>query len=323
MKKYLLLLLLTGCGYVSGDRKETAEPSENPRVQELRDADELKRQELAPLLDADGYPLGRNDCDLTLWVGEARYAGVPVNLDLVELAPGVIHRRPSPCWTPALGDVGAASTVSNDMLAGYLLGRWQERNLGAFQRLAAQGEANRVYLPIPGWKLGEPYPEMATRVVMRPNGIGLVGRSLYALSAGADDRSYRKWQPLYGPGKDFERHVQAVGILTDGLVMEFLRLGGLDATADQPQPAPTEMKLDLTMNELDALNHFVETEPENFFYQAILFRYTGDPATAISLLLDDATPVPSYVRGAHQRAYELIHWLCAAQVVLERYGNGE
>lgn len=321
---WLLFLVFTvfGCSYVNGDRQETAEPSENPRVTELRDAVTLKRAELEPLLDADGYPVGRTDCDLTLWVGEARFAGVAVNLNFVEYAPGFIIRRPTPCWTPEQGDIGSKSTGSNDMLAGYMLGRWKERDAGAFQRLAALGEKNRVFFPIPGWKMGDPYPDMASRVVMRPTGIGLVGRAIYALTGGADDRSYRKWQPLYGPGTDSERHVQAVGILTDGLVMEALRTGGLDAEADEPPPG-NELKTDVTLNELDALEHYVSVEPDNYFFHAVLARYTGDTSRAVDLLLDDATPVPTYVRGAHQRAYELIHWLAAAQVVLELFGNGE
>jgi hypothetical protein len=319
---FFFLLALTGCSYFNGDRKETAEPSEYPRIQELREMRDEKAFRLAALLDHDGYPVPRNDCDLTLWVGEACYAGVKVNLDLVELEPGLVHRRPTPCWSPEGGDLGSKSTGSNDMQAGYMACRVRESNLAAFQRLAARGEANTVYLPIPGWVMGQPYPEMATRVVMRPNGIGLVGRAIYLLSGGADDRSYRKWQPLYGGGADYERHIQALSILTDGVVMERLRKQGMDAAVDQPQPAPADL-VDLTMQELEALQHYAETEPFNYFYQAILFRYTGNPAPAVDLLLDPATPVPSYVRGTPQEAFELIHWLIAAKVVLERFGDGE
>ncbi len=314
-----LILGLVGCNYVNGDRKEASEPQQNARVEELRTARVSKMAELQTLVDADGYP-GRTDCDLTLWVGEAKFAGVAVNLDLVEYKDGEVHRRPSPsCWVGGK-DEGAQSTVSNDMLAGYMLGRWSEQNLGAFQRLAKAGEAKTVYLPVPGWVMGEPYPSMASRVVLRPSGVGLVGRALYALTGGQDDRSYRKWQPLYGPGEDYERHVQAVAILTDGYVSEALRKGSLDAVAADRAPTGTDLALlDVTMNELDALRYFVVAEPDNYFFQAVYGRYTSDMSPAVDLLLDPGTPVPSYVRGAHQRAYELIHWLAAAQVVLERF----
>jgi hypothetical protein len=320
LKFLLFVFILFGCRYVSGDRKETSEPQQNARVEELRAVRAAKLAELQTLVDADGYP-GRTDCDLTLWVGEAKFAGVAVNLDLVEYKGGEVHRRPSPsCWVDGR-DEGARSTVSGDMLAGYMLGRWSERNLGAFQRLAKAGESREVYLPIPGWVMGEPYPEMASRVVLRPSGISLVGRAIYALSGGQDDRSYRKWQPLYGAGEDYERHVQAVGILTDGLVAEALRKDSLDAVpTDRAPTGGTDLSLlDVTLNELDALKHFVATEPQNYFFHAVYGRYTGDMGPAVDLLLDPGTPVPPYVRGAHQRAYELIHWLAAAQVVLERF----
>lgn len=326
MKLYLPLVLVLGfiggCHIIDGDRTETADPNQNPRLGELREVFASKKAALEALLDGDGYP-GRDDCDLTLWLGEACYAGIAVNLDLVEYAPGYVGRRPLPaCWTQKGGDQGAKSSGSNDMQAGYMLCRWKEKNLGAFQRLAERGEAHKVYLPIPGWVMGDPYPEMASRVVMRPNGIGLVGRALFQLSGGQDDRSYRKWQSLYGPGADFERHVQAVSILTDGLVMEALRKGGQDATADGKPPTGTDFALlDVTMNELDALKNYAAAEPENYFYQAVLSRYSGETDKAAELLLNLGTPVPSYVRGAHQEAYELIHWLFAAKIVLERFDD--
>lgn len=77
---------------------------------------------------------------------------------------------------------------------------------------------------------------MATRVVLRPNGIGIVGRALYALTDGRDDRSYRKWISLYGGGEGYEQHVQTVGILTDGLVAEAARKGFLDVKPTEDPP---------------------------------------------------------------------------------------
>jgi hypothetical protein len=74
--------------------------------------------------------------------------------------------------------------------------------------------------------------------------------------------------------------------------------------------------------ELKRLTALTETEPTNPLFHAVLGVYTGDEAKAIDLLLDDATPVPTYVRGDAQREYELIHWLRAAQIVLDRFRGG-
>lgn len=77
--KYSALTLTLGlisCGATKGERQETAEPLANSRVVELRQVFDEKITELKTLVDADGYPVGRDDCDLTLWAGEAQYAGL-------------------------------------------------------------------------------------------------------------------------------------------------------------------------------------------------------------------------------------------------------
>ncbi len=317
MRFLLLLSLLTAC-----TRQPTEATKPNEHVAELREKFIGVKAELALVLDAGGLP-GRKDCDLTLWAGLANFAGLPVALDLFEPRPGEIIRRPETCWTEAGGDLGSKSTVSSDMIAGYMLGRWRDQDLRAFERLAAYGAAHTVSWPIPGWVMGQPYPSERARVVLRPSSIGIVGRAIYFLSLGASSHSYRKWIPLYGPGADSEMHVQAIGILLDGLVAEATRLAGLDGTVDQPQPAPSELAaLDLTFPELEAIRFFVGQAPTDAFFHAILGRYTGDMGPAIGLLLDQAYESPSYVRGATPEAYAKIHWLAAARVVLDRFPEG-
>jgi hypothetical protein len=314
MRYLFLLCLLTGCGFFK--KHEATEPKANDRVSELRLKVAAKRAELAPLLDGDGYPLSSRDCDLTLWAGKACAAGVAVKIALVEYAPGQIHRRPAPsCWEG--GDKGAASTVSNDMLMGYLACLWATKDLVALNRLADYGEAHEVSVPIPGWQMGEPYPAMASRVVMRPNGIGLVGRMIEALTGGTVTKGYRSYPAVFGPvTSDFERHLQAEGIYLHGDVNAVLLAQGTVPVEAKPDFANLVEINDVEFKRLQALT---EVEPSNPLFHAVLGIYTRDETKAIDLLLDDATPVPSYVRGAAQKEYELIHWLRAAQIVLDRF----
>lgn len=309
-----LLALLPSCSLLEKHKEQAPQP--NNHVAELRQKDAIKRAELALLLDASGYPQPAVDCDLTLWVGKACAAGVKVNISKVEYSSGEIGRRPPPsCWESDGLDHGSASTVSNDMMTGYLACLWKTKDVAAIQRLAAYGEAHKVTFPIPGWQMGEPYPDAATRVVMRPNGIGLVGRMLEAMTGGAVMKNYRDYPAVFGPtSADYEGHLQAEDIYQNGVVNEELQRQSLDAV-----PAQTPGLIDINGVELERLQSLVDGDPTNPFFHAVLGVYSGDMSVAISLLLDDTTPVPTYVRGQPQHAYELIHWLRASQVVLDRF----
>jgi hypothetical protein len=265
----------------------------------LQLAFEQRLEQYLAELDADGLS-NRTDCDLALWAGISAYAGAPVDLSVFEYAPGVIHRRPEQaCWTKEEGDVGAKSTVSNDMLTGYILGAFAQHDLEALIRLADYGEAHSATLPIPGWIMGEPYPERADRVVLRPNGAGAVSRGIYALSAGAVERDYRITPPLFGfPSKDFEYHIQTLGILTEALIAEFNGAALLEVTELQYR----------------VLQSFAKDQPSDALIQAAFGRYTGDMQKAAVLLLDPNYQSPSYVRG--HESYHAIHWLSAAKTAL-------
>jgi hypothetical protein len=240
--------------------------------------------------DDTGWP-STTDCDGTLWAGLSCAGGFPVNIDLAEYAPGQIHRRPAPsCWVN--GDQGAKATVSNDMLEGYMLCRWEQGDLAAFQRLADYGEAHN-------WIMGEPLTE--TRVIMSPNLIGTLGRIIFKLSGGSDNRAYRHVVAVYPPvAEEYERHLQSLGIVFQGEVSE----GG------------GESLLDIDGAMLDRLKQLASDEPQNPGYQTALGIYTGDMDPAVDLFLDPATPTPSYVRGDRPEVFALaerLYWLKKAR----------
>lgn len=292
MKVLALFLALSACSFDSNPSKD-AEPT---RKQELEARYKERVAELTAIYDWSAS----RDCDWTLWAGIASVS-VPVDLDLAEYAPGEIHRRPAPsCWTEASGDQGAKSTVSNDMLIGYMWGRYETGDLAALQRLADYGTSH-------DWFMGLP-KSMASRVLMKPNQIAMLGRAIYALSNGEDDRAFRN-TPIYYAyvAEDYERHIQALGIILQGRITE--KIGDLALT-------------DVSDNALARLKELAEAEPGNPGYLVAYGVYTGDMTRAVDILLADQEEIPSYVRGENPTAYWLAEWTFWAKIALERMTDG-
>lgn len=299
MPKSILALVLT---LLACSHPKHAEKEPDDDLSALEDKFEAKLAATAAILDpTTGWPAPL-DCDGLLWAGKAAAVGLPTNVDLAEYAPGELHRRPPPsCWNETDGDVGSKSTISNDMVLGWLWAKWSLKDLAALQRLAAYGEEHN-------WQMGKPLSQ-ASRVVLKPNQIGMLGRMIHVLSNGADSRSYRHLFDSYlSVEADYERHLQALGILLQGEVeMEALDIR-LVEISDQM---------------LARLHELVDAEPQNPLFHAALARYTGDYDQAITLLLADDTPVPTYVRGDHVEALAAVEWLFAAGVVIRKHHDEE
>lgn len=298
MPKFLpFLLLLTACHVSFKPTHKPAEPKADNRVEVLHGEYQSRLAALTQdSVATSGWPDAK-DCDATLWAGVFEAAGGEPQIGLAEYSPGEIHRRPQAsgeCYPKE-----SASTVSNDMLLGYLWGRWTEINLDALQRLAEYGEKNN-------WTMGK---GDAARTVFRPNGYGLLGRMIYALSAGKDDHSYRKIPPLFLPvAEDYEKHLMVEGILLNSAVNEYLRKHQLDGALGF---------LDVSSQDLDRLKELSDSDPGDALFAAAYGTYTGDFDHALDLLLDDQSETPSYVRGGE--AYPTVWWLRAAKLVLDRY----
>lgn len=282
-------LLLGGCGSF---KKHSEKDSTNALQASLETqyTDDLKALKEASDQET-GWP-SVTDCDGLLWAGLSLAGGGPARIELADDGGGHLERRPGkPCYTEKDGDLGSKSSISQDMVTGYLWGAWRSGNLPALQRLASYGEAH-------SWNLGEGDP---ARTILRPNGIGLLGRAIFALSKGSDDRSYRHTPSLYLPvQEDYERHLEALGIALNGEVT-----GG------------EGLRLDISGGELDRLKDLVQVEPQNPLFQAVLGTYTGDMGPAIELLLADSTPIPTYVRGDNIPAYWLAEKVFAESLVLK------
>jgi hypothetical protein len=242
-------------------------------------------------LEPDTGWVSNTDCDSLLFSGLACSLGMPVRIDMAEYAPGEIHRRPyNSCYTRENGDQGSKSTISRDMLTGYMACLIQTKDLDALKRLANYGEDH-------GWIMGEP-SHMVSRVFLGANLTGLLGRSVFVLSEGQSDRVYRRTPTDYLPVyEDFERHVQVQGILLQE------RISG-----------------EITGQMFERLQEHAYADVNNPLFVAALGKFNGDQKYTINLLLSQ-TPCPSYARGEKPDLYCRINWLKAARIVLDGYKN--
>jgi hypothetical protein len=280
-------LLIASCSHTT-----EAQPQSVTKSSELKALYDAVLPGLATKSDQDSEFPSAGDCDATLWAGEAAAAGAVVKLETAEYNPGEIHRRPKAngeCY-PA----GSASTVSKDMLLGYVYGKFAQKDLAALQRLADYGEAHN-------WVMGKPFPSEASRVVMAPDGAALLARAIEALSHGTDKRIYRDLPLLCtAVSSDFEYHLQTLGLMLDTEVADMLTG---EALLDIPTPCFNVLKSNAAKFPNDAL------------IQAAYAVYQGDFNHATDLLLDTNYQYPSYVRGADN--YKLVHWLFAAKLILD------
>lgn len=310
---FIVLVTCIACGHGKPHEEVNGQPS---AVETLRERHATWLQELRGASAEDsGWP-SVSDCDGTLWAGLAKAAGASVVLELAEYEPGVIHRRPTPCWTPTSGDVGSKSTVSRDMMTGYLWGWWSQGagGLPALERLADYGAAN-------GWVMGLP-KDRPFDVELGDNLKGVLCRAIQGLRGQADIRRECGSAPsVYLPvAADYARHVQVLGILLQGETDHLLHSG--DALPADPGRHEEEPPLELTAIDdgmLKRLHENAEAEPADALFQGALGIYTGDYAEGVRLLGDDAYQCPSYVRGAP--AYCLVHKAFAAWVILKHHGS--
>lgn len=292
MQYYALTIffLIFGCGHITKHDAKDTKPDE--RMTQLETKYQEVYQSVEGLLELDtGWP-SNTDCDGTLWAGLSCSLGFPTKIELAEYSPGEIHRRPfKACWNETEGDVGSKSTISKDMILGYSTCLWKRKDLKAFQRLADYGEKNEFVM-------GKPI-QLVSRVLLSGNGIGLLGRSIYVLSSGTDDRYYRRVGFLFPKvEQDFERHLQVQGILLQDQV---------DSSYDL---------ISINGEMLDRLLENVALEPNDFLFAAALGRFTGDQSKTLTLLLDDQTACPTYARGDKPETYCKLLWLQAAGIVL-------
>lgn len=297
MRTVLLVALLCACNPFAKHHEASGVVSDD--LATLRDLYVKTKASYVDLADQPTGWLAVSDCDAALFNGLVAAAGLPVKTELGEKEPGKLYRRPGPdCYVAG----ESSSTISRDMLVGYFWAYWRTRNLGAAERLADYGQAH-------SWIMGEPFPAAASRVVMSVNDYGILGRLIFALSGGKEQRDYFHVPAVFLPvAADYEKHIQVLSILLDGEIT-----GG------------NALALDIDTLMLNRLQSLADDSPNDALFQAALGVYTADFAPAIRLLLDEEYVFPSYVRGstdAATAAYQYAHWVFAANIVLTHSDGG-
>lgn len=288
----LLALCLMSCSLLPGHKPKSVDEDERALASMLRDEFDLRLAAVRQLADpATGWP-SVTDCDGTLWAGLLCAAGATeVNILEAEHFPGEIHRRPEiGCYPHDLNGDGrpdSRSTISKDMVVGYVRCLWNRKDLEPLQRLADYGEES-------DWIMGKPESELGRVYIGVSNLPGIIGRAIDRLSEGYDRRPYRQWAPIFPPVKeDFEYHIQTQTILLEGDISGSIRSQALERLGDH-----------------------VKAMPNDYLAHVALGIYTDNMSEAVDLLLDDPEP-PSYVRGDSPEAFALVHWLFAAKKALD------
>lgn len=286
---FVCILFLFNCG----KKVDDAETQPNSRIEELRGKQKENLQKAVQTWDKEtGWP-SAIDCDGTLWAGLARAGGVEnVKLALAKHADEKIHRRPGqPCFKDGI-DLGAKSTISKDMLAGYVYGMFRSGNKGELEALFKYGRDHN-------WIMGEPTSDLG-RVLLTPNGITTLCRAIKSLGGADAPECYLPTSFASGT-EDYEEHLAALGILLWGEVN-----GGNLVLLDQ-----------IPKGALETLTSLSYKHSNDALFQAAYALYTnGDYSRPIELLLGDYQ-YPTYVRGSEN--YKLVHWLFVADLILRRF----
>ncbi len=247
----------------------------------LNELEEMYRSKLVHLREETekniaGWPAD-NECDGALWAGVARAAGADwVDVSASLRPDGRPTRKPlRDCLTPD----ESATTTSNDMITGIILGLQESKDTDSVLRLYQYGEQHDWIMGTPEWYI--------SRVLLRPNGVTLMARILYKLSGGERDYSIRLMPVIYGPvDGDYEGHL----LLLSRIIEK--KAGG----------SQYGMEIAETL--------FAKAHPGDALAQAVAGNYQ-----LAALLLTNDYKSPSYVRG--DDIYHTVHWLLAAKVTLD------
>jgi len=273
----ILFIILTSCSYFEKN-EEREHGGELP--QELFETFQTMHLDVESGLDqVTGWP-GVNDCDGTLWAGLACSLNMPVKIEFAEYSPGEIHRRPyKACWNEKDGDVGSKTTISRDMLTGYIACALARNDKPGMERLFEYGKRNE-------WIMGKPR-FFVSRVFLGNNLTGTLARYL--------DKGGYKHLPTAYPQvfKDYERHIQVQAILNE------YKVSG--SISDQM---------------IERLKDNAIAEPLDPLFAAAYGLFTGDQKDTVTLLMG-TSKCPTYARGEKPETYCKLNWLQAAKIVID------
>jgi hypothetical protein len=166
------------------------------------------------------------------------------------------------------------------MILGVISGLHAQGNLPALQAIFQYGKAN-------SWVMGYP-AYMVGRVILKPNNIALLARAIKQL--GGPEYPERLIPLIYAPlqDSDYPTHLQLVSVI-----------------------------LAKDLGEANIVNEQIVQETCDYNTgDALAMAVCGRHNEAADLLLGEYE-YPAYVRGSE--AYNRVHWLLAAKVVLEAH----
>jgi hypothetical protein len=264
MRLLFLLVLLSSCGIPNKKSNE---------IERLQLAYDNQRMDFS---STAGWP-SDVDNDGSLWAGLAARAGLSVNVAAAVQANGRVTRRP---FKDSIIPDESASSISNDMILGVIAGLLYQKEAKVLESVFNYGKVN-------SWVMGYPV-YMAGRVVLKPNNIALLARSIDHLGGPAYQE--RLIPLIYVPlqDSDYPTHLQLISFLVARDV-----------------------------GEANYINELIVQETCNYNQDdALAMAVCGRHDRATDLLLGDYQ-YPSYVRGSGN--YQRVHWLLAAKVILEAH----
>lgn len=322
----LTILCCLACGDES-KKKEPQEPQPYSAVDQLAALYQKNLGKAEMMRDPANGWLTADDCDGFLW-SVGKYAAAPgvtgVDYAAAEspVGSGRFNRRPTPCWTPQQGDVGARSTWSRDMGLGLAFYAWRKKDGELLNRHIKYGEAHaKVADGFPTWRMGDPGDQLA--VIYSPALVGLH----YAIRKGLGGAA-NQWRfipNVYKSGlKDFKAHLQVLDIMLRGEIAE---------VTGERQNAPVKPRwqadqslactttLDVSESMFNRLKEHADREPENPLYAYAYGVYSGNLDKAVDLCLRPDMPVGGYVRCKRPETCKMAEWLFACGSVLRRFGK--
>lgn len=235
----VLMLLISGCGYIDKQQPEDDEPTSN---------EEMYLQYLEYLDEANnnwelGWP-DVHDCDGLVWSGVACAAGIKVDLEPA-FHEGRFERRPyKSCYPDDLdgnGQPDSRSTISNDGMVAAMLCIETQQRIDMAQEMADYGEKN-------GFIYGEPFPDRIAEVFLKPHFQGLLGR------IARQNRSYSKIPlALFYSAEDYVAHIQTLAIL-----------------------AETKVSGGVSSENLALLEKYLQRDPDDYLIRSVLGVYNGE-----------------------------------------------
>lgn len=280
--------------------QKVAEPS--TKIEALKEAYDGRLKAIAK-----GWP-NPNDCDGLLWAGLAKAAGIELDLDLAEYSPGELHRRPRPpCWENG-EDKGSKSTISRDMVLGWLWAKWRDKDAAAIKRFQDRAESKNFVI-------GQPYPERIGETLLTGNLIGLLGRISCEMFKNCP--IYRKIEPVHSKSStDYVQHLTVLFIVLNGEVWGKKEVS-YDSAVSLAYPAETT-QADIKESEKKVLEwHYEQNKKDALFCTAWHLYEDGNFDQCIDLLMSADYPSPSYVRGGGN--YGDVHWLFVTRLILKQY----